>query len=199
MALAQRVWAASGGPGLLTYGGPDTLQYYYGVDLATWALVAGERTAADQVLEAMLHWRTASGGAGELFTRSTGDFGRNLPPHATSAAALVTLVHQALVFDDGDTLMLTLGARPAWWRGGRVRRAPTCWGELDLEFRHEGDRAQWTWTAVAVWTALELPPGTRLAAEPAAPLIRAGATRVLAPPGTRSARVSIAAVGRPGL
>jgi hypothetical protein len=197
-ALAHRMWAASGGPGLLTYGGPDSLQYYYGVDLATWALVAGERASADRVLDAMLHWRTASGGAGELFTRSTGDFGRNLPPHATSAAALVTLVHQALVFDDADTLMLALGAKTSWWRSTRVRRAPTRWGDLDLAFRRDGDRAQWTWTAVPVWTALELPPGTRLAGEPPAPLVRASDTRVLAPPGTRSAEVSITAANGPG-
>ncbi len=197
-ALAHRVWTASGGPGLLTYGGPDTLQYYYGVDLATWALVAGEYQAADQVLEAMLRWRSASGSAGELFTRSGGDFGRNLPPHATSAAALVTLVHQALVFDDADTLMLTLGARARWWRDGHIHRAPTRWGDLDVTFRRDGDRAEWTWTAVPVWTALQLPPGTRLASDPAAPLIRSGDRRVLAPPGTRAAEVTIAAEGGSG-
>jgi hypothetical protein len=44
-----------------------------------------------------------------------------------------------------------------------------------------------------VWTALTLPPGTRLAETPAAPLVRDVSDRVvLAPPGTRQAAVRLA-------
>ncbi len=190
-ALARRVWTAAGGAGLLTYGGPDSLHYYLGADLGTWAMLAGQRAEADSVLDAMLRWRTASGGAGEIMGRE-GGYGRNLPPHATSAAALVMLVRNALVFDDADTLMLTLGARERWWRDGRVRGAPTRWGMMDLAFRRAGDDAEWDWTPVPVWTALTLPPGTQVAGAPAAPL-RPGARAdvVLAPPGTRRARVAL--------
>ena len=196
-ATARRIWAAAGGPGLTTYGSPDTLQYYVGADLATWALLAGEPAAADSVLEAMLHWRTASGGAAELFSRSSRDFGGNLPPHGTGAAALANLLRDALVFDDGDTLRLTLGARARWWSGASVQRAPTRWGLLDLAFRREGDDAHWSWSAVPVWTALTLPPGTRLAAAPAPPLVRGDSDRlVLAPPGTRQAIVRLAGSAR---
>ena len=192
-AMARRIWAAAGGPGLTTYGSPDTLQYYVGADLGTWALLAGEPAAADSVLEAMLHWRTASGGGAELFSRSSRDFGVNLPPHGTGAAALASLLRDALVFDDEDTLRLTLGARARWWNGARVQRAPTRWGLMDLEFRRQGDGARWSWSAVPVWTALTLPPGTRLAEAPAAPLVRGGSDRVvLAPPGTRQATVRLA-------
>ena len=190
VALARRVWRTSGGAGLLSYGARDSLQYYYGADLASWALVQGLRGEADSVLDAMLHWRTASGGAGELFSRA-GDYGSNLPPHATSAAALATLLRQCLIFDDADTLMLTLGARSQWWRGARVRGAPTRWGSLDVAFRRAGDHAEWSWTAVPVWTLLALPPGTRLAHDPPPPLVRASDTRLLAPPGTRAARVEL--------
>ena len=192
-ALARRVWAAAGGPGLCTYGAPDSLHYYVGADLGTWALLAGRRSDADAVLEAMLRWRTASGGAGEVFGRD-GGYARNLPPHATSAAALVALVRNALVFDDSDTLMLTLGARARWWRESHVRRAPTRWGTIDLTFSRTGDDAQWEWTPVPVWTELALPPGMETASVPAP--LRPGARPdlVLAPPGTRQARVPLRAM-----
>lgn len=139
----------------------------------------------------MLRWRSASGGAGELFARD-GGYGRNLPSHATSAAALVSLVRNTLIFDDGDSLNLTLGARDAWWRRGRVRGAPTRWGLLDLDFRRGEHSAEWRWTPVPVWTALTLPPGMRLDGPPDAPLIAASSgTALLAPPGTRRARARI--------
>ena len=77
-ALATRVWRVTGGPGLVTYGHADSLHGYVGADLGTWALLAGRRADADRVLEALLHWRNASGAAAELFSR-TGAFGRNLP------------------------------------------------------------------------------------------------------------------------
>jgi hypothetical protein len=193
-ALARRVWAEGGGAGLCTYGGRDSLHYYLGADLATWALLTGRRAAADSVLAAMLRWRSASGGAGEIMARD-GGYGRNLPPHATSAAALVQLVRNTLVFDDRDTLQLTLGARERWWRGARIREAPTRWGNLDLSFHHGGNSAEWAWSPVPVWTALTLPPGTRLAVAPPPPLRAASTTVVLAPPGTRSARVSLVVAG----
>jgi hypothetical protein len=195
-ALARRVWAGAGGAGMVWYGTPDSLHYYLGADLGTWALLAGRTAQADSVLDALLHWRTASGGAGELFTRG-GEFGVNLPPHATSAAAMVTLVRNSLVYDEGDTLRLTLGAREAWWRGARVDRAPTRWGTLDLEFRSENASAEWKWSPVPVWTALTLPPGARLAGAPDPPLRPGRSEReVLAPPGTSGARVGLASGAR---
>jgi hypothetical protein len=192
-ALERRVWAAAGGAGLASYGHADSLHYYLGADLATVALLAGNRAAADSVLAAMLAWRSASGGAAELFSRASRDFGMNLPPHATSAAVLVALLRNSLVFDDGDTLRLTLGARPRWWEGGAVHGAPTAFGPLDLEFARRGDQATWRWTPVAAWTALTLPPGTRVAGTLAAPL-RPGPRDdvVLAPPRTAAATVALA-------
>jgi hypothetical protein len=176
----------------VTYGHRDSLHYYVGADLGTWALLAGRRADAERVLDALLHWRSASGSMAELFSRA-GDFGVNLPPHPTSAAALVALTRNALLFDDGDTLQLTLGARQRWWRGARVERAPTRWGLLDLEFRHQGTQASWRWTGVPVWSALTLPPGTVLGGEPPAPLLALAPTVVLAPPGTGEARVELRA------
>jgi hypothetical protein len=190
-ATARRAWTQAGGLGLTVYGNRDSLHGYVGADLANWALLAGWRAPADSMLDAMLHWRTASGTACELFTR-TGNFGRNLPPHPTAAAALITLVRNSLLFDDVDTLRLTLGARRSWWQGSQVKGAPTWWGPIDLEFRLDANQASWRWTAVPVWTSLTLPPGTRLMNPPAAPLVARG-NRVLAPPGTREANVRVAA------
>lgn len=191
-ALATRVWARAGGAGLACYGPVDSLHAYAGADLATWALLAGRRKQADSVFAAMLHWRTASGTAGEVFARD-GGFGRNVPPHATSAAALVVYARNAILFDDADTLRLTLGARERWWRGARVQRAPSWWGALDVAFHRDGDAAIWSWTPVPVWTELVLPPGAELAGAPPSPLVRGSRPdRVLAPPGTREARVALA-------
>ena len=192
-ALARRVWARAGGAGLASYRTPDSLSYYLGADLGTWALLAGERAAADSVLDAMLAYRSAGGGAAELFHRGTRDFGDNLPPHASGAAALTALVRNAIVFDDGDSLELTLGARERWWRGARVRGAPSRWGTLAIQFQSLGGVAVWRWTPVAVWSALHLPPGAVLAGAPAPPLRGAqGATVVRAPPGVGEARVQLA-------
>ena len=192
-ALAKRVWMASGGAGLLAYGQRDSLQLYMGADLGTWALLTGRRASGDSVLSALLRWRSASGGAAELFSQSTRDFGTNPPPHATAAAALIGLIRNSIVFDDDDTLRLTLGARPSWWRYAHCRRLPTRWGTIDLEFEREGVEAQWRWSRVPVWTALTLPPGTVLRDRPAAPF-RPGMRPdvLLAPPGTQFARVALA-------
>jgi hypothetical protein len=191
-ALAARMWNVSGGPGLVTYGHADSLHGYVGADLGTWALLAGRRPDAERVLDALLHWRNASGAGAELFSRS-GAFGRNLPPHPTSAAALVALVRNALVFDDGDTLQLTLGARERWWQGGRVTNAPTRWGSIHLAFERRGNAARWSWSPVPVWTALTLPPGTELAAPPPAPLVARSPSVVLAPPQATEAKVTVRA------
>ena len=188
--LARRMWAEAGGAGLTCYGDRDSLQGYVGVDLAVWALLADRPAQADSVLGALLEWRTASGTSAELFSRSTRDFGADLPPHPTSAAALTALVRNALIYDDGDTLQLTLGARQLWWRGTRVTRAPTRWGTIDLEFRADARRASWTWTPVPVWTALRVPPGTRLAGRMAG-AGAAAAHVALRPPGSGSFEAEI--------
>jgi len=190
-ALARRLWASAGGAGLLRYGRTDSLHYYLGADLATWALLVSRRAQADSVLSAMLFWRNASGGAGELFSRQ-GDYAGNPPPHGTSAAALVTLVRHMLIYDETDTLKLTLGARDSWWSGTRVRRAPTHWGTIDLEFHRDANEAKWTWTPVAVWTELTLPPGYRTSGPVPSPARVSGdRLRVLVPPGTGTMSVRI--------
>lgn len=194
---ARRAWAQAGGAGLVSYGPADSAHYYLGVDLAMWALLAGHRAEADSVLAAMLFWRSASGTAGEIFSRSTRDYGANLTPHPTSAAALVTLVRNALIEDHGDTLRLTLGARERWWRGAKVTGAPTRWGMMDLEFTLREGVARWNWSAVPVWTAITLPPGYR-AGGPLADGLQPGprADVVFAPPGARSAEMRVVRVGR---
>jgi hypothetical protein len=192
-ALARRYWKPVSGPGLGYYRNPDTLHTYVAADLGTVALRAGDRIAADRILDAMLRWRTPSGGAAECFTASTRDFGRNFPPHATAAAALVSLVRNALVFDDGERLELALGARASWWTGTVVRDAPTRWGRIDLHIARDRDAVAWNWTAVPVWTVLTLPPRTRPASIDAP--LRAGPRpdQVLAPPGATRARVRVVA------
>jgi len=189
-ALARRLLA--GGDGLATYGGADSLHGYIGADLGDWALGAEDRVAAGLALDALLHWRTASGGWAELFSRTTRDYGRNLPPHPSSAAAVIALVRNAIVDDDGRELVLTSGARDAWWRGATVRRAPTRWGTVDVTFRRTGSTAEWTWTPVPVATRLRLPAGAEIAAA-VPPLTAVAADEVRAPPGAGRATVTLRA------
>jgi hypothetical protein len=192
-ALAARYWSRVGGPGLGYCGNPDSLHSYVAVDLGTVAMLAGDRLTTNRMLDALLHWRTASGGAAECFVGSTGDFGHNFPPHVTAASGLLSLVRNALVFDDRDVLALGLGAPAKWWTGTRVREAPTRWGRIDLTFEREGNAATWRWSPVPVWTLLALPPGTH-AVRVEAPLVP-GPLRdqVLAPPGVTHARVELTA------
>lgn len=191
-ALARRAWREAGGAGLGFYARPDSLHGYNFADLASWSLRVGERDSAEKMLGALLWWRSASGGGAEMFSGPHREWGANPPPHATSAAVLVDLIRNTLVFDEDDTLHLTLGARRAWWRGAKASGAPTFWGALDLEFAATADSASWRWTPVPVWTSLTLPPGFELRGEPPAPL-RAGrnGTVVLAPPGTAGARLAL--------
>jgi hypothetical protein len=193
-ALTRRLWAGGEG-GFLAYGAPDSLHSYLGADLASWALLVDDRADVERVLQSMLKWRTASGGWAELFSRSHRDYGRNLPPHASSAAAFAVLVRNALVCDDGPRLMLTLGARESWWRGASVHGAPTRWGTIDLTFARRADTAEWTWTPVSVATLLRLPPGTEVADAPA-PLVRVAADAVLAPARVGHASVRLRSAAR---
>jgi hypothetical protein len=190
-ATARDYWRRAGFP--LGFYASDTLLHgYVGADLGTWALLAGDRTDAERVLVALLEWRNAAGGAGETFARGTHDFGLNFPPHPTAAAAFLTLVRNAVIYDEDDTLRLTLGARSRWWQGAHVRRAPSRWGMLDLEFERRGGLATWRWTPVPVWTALTLPPGTGVRGALLPPLL-AGPRRdvVLCPPHTSFATLPL--------
>ncbi len=182
---------AGPGAGLAHYGTTDSLHLYLGADLAMDALLLGQPGPWQSTLASMLAARTGTGGHPELYCHSTRAFGWNLPPHATSAAALLTLVRQGLVFDAfGDTLRLTLGTLPAWWdEGVSLERAATRWGPLDVSFRREGERATWRWSPVPVPTLLRLPPGTRRVVEPGDGT-PGGATWIVVPPGHDRAEVT---------
>ena len=190
-ALAQRTWGTSRHPGLGRWNSPDSLHGYLAADLATWAMRTGRRAEGDAALEGLLIWRNATGAGGELFTRG-GDYGSKPPPSARAAAALLQVVRNSLIDDDGERLCLTQGARARWWRNARVDGAPTRWGTVSLAFDRTLEQAHWRWSPVPVWTALTLPPGTQVAGELDAPLLRGPrADVILAPPGTQQARVRL--------
>jgi hypothetical protein len=199
LSLMRRYWQAVRA-GIPYFASPTRLQAGPAADLATQSLLVGRSGRADSVLAALVHWTNASGGASASFDPRTGDAGAHPPPHAAPAAALLTLVRQALIEDDGDRLELTLGARRPWWiRGASVRGAPTRWGTLALQFDLRGEVARWRWTPVRVWTVLTLPPDTRLIERPQPPLLgEIGGTRVQVPPGVGAARLRVRDVTTPG-
>ena len=158
--LAERVWGFAGEPGLAAYGSPDSLHAYLGAELAEWALLAGRPAESRAALDQMLAHATSTLGLAELFARGDGDFGANLPPHATAAARLVQLVRDGLVADARDTLELALMGSPAWWRSAHAERAPTRFGIVSLTLaRPAEDRIEATWSAVKVPARVRVPDG----------------------------------------
>lgn len=189
--LLSRLESNESARGLATYGAADSLHAYLGADLAVDALALVRADLWHAALEALLHWRTGTGGSPEVFSRANRSFGANFPPHATAAAALLVLVRQGLVSDVfGDTLRVTSGTRASWWHpGGELLGCGTRFGRFDLQFQREGRRARWRWTPVPVWVEVHLPPGTRFASATDKRVIRKDDVRVLVPPGISGVEV----------
>lgn len=166
-ALLARVGAAS--PGLATYGGPDSLHSYLGADLAVTAMLAGDRGAARAYLDSLRAHSSSTLGQAELFARSSGGFGRNLPPHATAAAAVVELTHALFVIEHGDTLVVAAGLDEAGWRRTPTfSAAPTRFGVLEMSFGGVGsDGVRVSLHGVTAPVKVRLPEGCTLASGPA--------------------------------
>jgi hypothetical protein len=163
--LARRIRARTGGPGLVSYGPLDTLHTYLGTDLAQWALLAGHAAEARAYLADLLAHSSSTLGQAELFDRTDRNFGTNLPPHATAAAALVDLVRNMIVCDSRDTLELGLGGDAAWWRGARFERAATRFGVIDVALDSPAaDRRRARWSPVAVPTRVRVSDGEQVTA-----------------------------------
>lgn len=192
-ALAQRMWTAARHAGLASYGRPDLLHSYLGADLAQNALLAGRPGEARGYVRALLAHSSSTLGQAELFEREGGDFGANLPPHATAAATLVDLVRNMIVCDWRDTLELGLGGDLGWWRGTRFENAPTRFGRVTVVLeRPAPDRLHASWTAVPVLTRVRVPDGARAvkALTPGARLVEG--RWIECPPGTSEAIVQVA-------
>ncbi len=157
--LLREHW--SNGLGRIHYGTPDSLHGYLGMDLAVTALLQGSPEGWDSTLARTIAWRTATGGGAEIYSDSLRDFGTNLAPHATSAAAVMSLLRKGLVLETDDTLRITTGTREAWWDSGfGIRSTPTRWGPMELSARRRGVDLRWEWTALNAPAQLSGPPGT---------------------------------------
>jgi hypothetical protein len=161
--LAARVRSAAA-PGLVAYGGPDSIHTYLGMDLAQWSLLAGRPAEARAALATLLAHSSSTFGQAEIVDRVSGGFAGNLPPHATAAAGIVDLVRNMLVSDTRDTLEIALGGSLMWWASTRLERAPTRFGTLDLALdRPVSDRLEARWTPVRTMTRVRVPDGMRAA------------------------------------
>jgi len=184
-AMLREQW--SHGLGRVHYGAPDSMHSYLGMDLAVTALLDGSPAGWDSTLARSLAWRTATGGGAEIHSIAARDFGTNLPPHATSAAAVISLLRKGLVLETEDTLRITLGTRSAWWEAGfGLQSTPTRWGELDLRVRQQGDELHWELTALPVPMQFRGPPGVALESVTSPAGARLVADIIHAPAGTRS-------------
>ncbi|HKQ59426.1 MAG TPA: hypothetical protein VJY35_16300, partial [Candidatus Eisenbacteria bacterium] len=156
--LATRVRARAGSNGLVSQGPADSLHTYLGADLAQWSLLVGRSDEARAYLGDLIAHSSSTLGQAEVFNRHQGEFGANLPPHATAAATIVDLVRNMMVCDVRDTLEIALGGAPSWWRGARFERAPTRFGVMDVSLESpEVDLRR------ARWGALDVPIRVRVA------------------------------------
>ncbi len=163
-ALARRIHARTGAPGLVSCGPLDTLHTYVGTDFAQWALLAGRPAEARAYLADLLAHSSSTLGQAELFARAGGSFGDNLPPHTTAAAGLIDLVRNMIVCDARDTLELALGGDALAWRGTRIERAATRFGVIDVALDSPApERRRARWGPVAVPTRVRVADGERLA------------------------------------
>ncbi len=192
-ALARRMWGAAGRAGLASYGRADLLHTYLGADLAQNALLAGRPGDARDYLRALLAHSSSTLGQAEVFEREGGEFGENLPPHATAAATLVDLMRNMIVCDWRDTLEVALGGGLSWWGGTRFENAPTRFGRVTVALdRPSPDRLHVSWTPVAVLTRVRVPDGARAvsALTPGARLVEG--RWIECAPGTSEAIVQVA-------
>ena len=160
--LAGRIWGASG-LHMATYSSADSLHSYLGTDFAVWALLAGRPADARAALHELLVHSSSTLGQAEMFSRSSRDFGDNLPPHGTAAAQLVDLVRSMIVLDARDTLEIAAGADLSWWRGTRLLHAPTRFGIVDVTLSSPAaGRLVAHWSHVGVPVRIRVPDGVRL-------------------------------------
>ncbi len=190
-ALARRVLAPEGRPGLSHYGSPDSLHTYNGVDLALDELRAGRPAYARAWRDSLLAHSSSTIGQAEIFDRRDGGFGSNLPPHATAAAVLVDLLRSMVLADPGDTLEIALGCDTAAWAGTTLSHAPTRFGVTSVSLdRPSPGRLRVRLDPLPAPARVRVPAGLRatvaaLARRPASRK-RAGSRRRRAPPRSRS-------------
>jgi hypothetical protein len=191
LGLAKRMHARAAPTNLVCYGPTDSLHSYLGADLAQSALLAGRIAEAHAYIADLLAHSSSTLGQAEIFHRD-GGFGSNLPPHATAAATIVDLLRNMLVGEEQDTLELARGAPLGWWRGTRLERAPTRFGNISLRLdRPEPTRLLVRLDPAPAAVRVRMPAGTRAveALSPGAHL--EGDAWVIAPRGVREVAVRI--------
>jgi hypothetical protein len=191
-ALARRMRAHGEPTGLVCYGAEDSLHTYLGADLAQWSLLAGRPAEARAWLAGVLAHSSSTLGQAEIFQRA-GDFGSNLPPHATAAATLVDLMRNSIACDTRDTLEVALGAPLAWWGGTRLERAPTRFGVTSVRLeRPAAEVLRVRLEPLPVPVRVRVPDGARAIAGLSAGARVTGGAWVDAPAGTREVSFRIA-------
>ncbi|MDO9352865.1 MAG: hypothetical protein Q7T55_04180 [Solirubrobacteraceae bacterium] len=125
--------------GIGTYSAGAFLHTYTGFRVWQTQLRAGDQVQPLDGLYSTLTHLTSTGGGFETYLRPYGkrDTSTNLAPHGWLASELTTLIHDLLVRDQDDELVL-LGALPAAWLvPGAVtsaQRLETAQGSIDLRF-----------------------------------------------------------------
>lgn len=195
LATEARARGRSTVAGLVSYGPADTLHTYLGHDPAMNALLRGDAAGAWITVRALLEHSSSTLGQAETF-HANGGFGRNLPPHGTSAADLADLLQSLLALDDGDTLVLAAGAPLSWWNGASLARTPTPYGLLDLSLAHPAaDRLHARWGGANAPVRLRVPDGRVATSASGGAVVRPGGRWVVAPAGVGDVEIGIAADG----
>lgn len=165
--------AAEQQEGVALYGG-RYLHLYLGFRDWQTQLRAGDQIQPVAGLYSTLTHLTATGGGFEtsLAPWTTRDAKVNLAPHGWLAAELTTFIHDLIVHEEGNDLMLLRALPSAWIQPGavtQVARLPTHYGPLDLTFTPTNTGATLTWKlavrpkgARPVLLRLPVPPWVQL-------------------------------------
>jgi hypothetical protein len=126
--------------GIMTYGNGRWLHHYLTLKNTESEIVRGDQqVAVDELYAYLLH--TAATHAGfeySIFPWGTRDFGMNLSPHGWGSATFRTMLRDMMVREQEGALHLLSVLSPAWIHDGAVvavKRAPTSFGEVNLELR----------------------------------------------------------------
>jgi hypothetical protein len=187
---------------------------YFPLAKAHQGLLAGNRAAAFETLNLHLDqpqmrgWYAfdeggPSGVGGWHHARTTWPIERNKDgsskssvamPHGWAIAELHLLLRDALLFEDGDTLMLLAGVPPEWFRhpaGMKVEEMPTHFGSCSFDFQPQPGGATFALKAAAPGGGvLRLPTSLKVkAVADGKPLARTATGGIVIPP--RATRVDL--------
>jgi hypothetical protein len=128
--------------GIMTYGNGRWLHHYLTMKNTETEIIRGDQQLAVQELYALLLHTSSTQAGFEYCILPWGDrdFANNVSPHGWFAAKFRAALRNMMVREQGNDLHLLSVISPEWVKPGdviTVKRAPTDFGQVNLEFRSD--------------------------------------------------------------